>query len=59
MANGVSLPVTGGKRTAPGVDILDPDTLSLGDGPGSVWDQKGLYDSASGLIGGGTVITIR
>ena len=55
MANGSSLSVTGGKRTAPGDDIEDPDTISLGAGSGSIWDQKGYYDSVSGLIGGGSI----
>ncbi|HRU71288.1 MAG TPA: hypothetical protein P5111_09415, partial [Kiritimatiellia bacterium] len=55
MANGGQMPVSGGKRVTPGTGESGADILPLNPTAGSVWDQVGLYDSVSGLIGGGEV----
>ncbi len=55
LANGQTLTVTGGKRVAPGSGDAGTDTLPLSPAADSVWDTAGLYDSASGLVGGGEV----
>jgi len=56
-ANGKrSMLVSGGKRVAQGAgDAGGNDYFNLNPAPGSSWDQAGLFDSASGTIGGGSV----
>jgi hypothetical protein len=55
MANGVVMPVSRGKRVTPGSGESGSDILPLNPSAGSVWDEAGLYDSVSGLIGGGEI----
>lgn len=56
LSNGAVLPVAGGKRVTPGTGTsTGTDAVYLNPASGGVWDVCGLYDSASGTIGGGNV----
>lgn len=55
MANGLPLPVGGGKRVTPGTGEAGTDVIDLSPSAGGPWDRIGLYDSASGMVGGGNV----
>jgi len=54
LANGVVLPVGGGKRVTPGTGAASgTDAIDLNPSPESALARCSLYDSASGTIGGG------
>jgi len=50
-----TMPVSGGKRVHNGAGDAGNDAFDLSLAAGSVWDLAGLYDAASGTVGGGGV----
>jgi len=55
MANGEYLEVSGGKRITPGTGDAGTDTFTLETGTESIWQDAGLFNADSGLIGGGDI----
>jgi hypothetical protein len=55
MVNGEYLEVSGGKRITPGTGDAGTDTFTLNSGANPSWQDLGLYDASSGLIGGGDI----